>query len=111
LYGVARNVVARHWASVARQAATREALEHELTLSVEPLGTDDEPLWQAWHRLSEADREVLALVAWEELSVPSRALGAGRDGTAVPARGAHRPPRAADSAPLTPGRGLDSRDP
>jgi RNA polymerase sigma-70 factor (ECF subfamily) len=34
-------------------------------------------LWEAWERLSAADREVLALVAWEQLSVAdaARALG------------------------------------
>lgn len=69
LYGVARNVVARHWAGVARQAATRDALERERTVGAETPGTDDAVLWEAWQRLSDADREVLALIAWEELSV------------------------------------------
>jgi RNA polymerase sigma-70 factor (ECF subfamily) len=43
----------------------------------EPIDTEDEALWEAWHRLREADREVLALIAWEELSVAeaSRVLG------------------------------------
>jgi RNA polymerase sigma-70 factor (ECF subfamily) len=77
LYGVARNVVARHRAGVARQAATRDALERERTVSAEAFGAEDEALWDAWHRLREADREVLALIAWEELSVAeaSDALG------------------------------------
>lgn len=76
LYGVAHNVVARHWAGVARQAATRDALARERTMG-EPIDTEDEALWEAWHRLREADREVLALIAWEELSVAeaSRVLG------------------------------------
>ena len=77
LYGVARNVVARHWAGVARQAAARDALERERTVSAEPFGDDDVALWEAWQRLSEGDREVLALIAWEELSVAeaSRVVG------------------------------------
>jgi RNA polymerase sigma-70 factor (ECF subfamily) len=77
LYGVARNVVARHWTGVARQAATRDALERERTVGAEAPGADDEVLWEAWQRLSDADREVLALIAWEELSVAeaSRVLG------------------------------------
>jgi RNA polymerase sigma-70 factor (ECF subfamily) len=77
LYGVARNVVARHRAGAARQAATRDALQRERTTDFEGLDTEDEAVWEAWHRLSEADREVLALIAWEELSVAeaSRALG------------------------------------
>ena len=38
---------------------------------------DDETLWLAWRELREADREVLSLIAWEELSVAdaARALG------------------------------------
>jgi RNA polymerase sigma-70 factor, ECF subfamily len=77
LYGVARNVVARHRAGLARQAAARDALERERTPGVDALGTDDEALWDAWHRLRDDDREVLALVAWEELSVAeaSRVVG------------------------------------
>jgi len=77
LYGVARNVVARHRAGMARQAATQDALERERVVSAEALGSDDEALWEAWHRLSGTDREVLALIAWEELSVAeaSRVLG------------------------------------
>jgi RNA polymerase sigma-70 factor, ECF subfamily len=77
LYGVAGNVVARHRAGVARQTAARDALERERAVSVDALGADDEALWAAWHRLREADREVLALIAWEELSVTeaSRVLG------------------------------------
>jgi RNA polymerase sigma-70 factor (ECF subfamily) len=76
LYGVARNVVGRHWTGVARQAATRDALERERPVGAEA-PADDEALWEAWQRLSDADREVLALIAWEELSVAeaSRVLG------------------------------------
>jgi RNA polymerase sigma-70 factor (ECF subfamily) len=77
LYGVARNVVARHRAGMSRQAATRDALSRERAMNQEPLDTDDAALWEAWHRLREDDREVLALIAWEELSVAeaSRAVG------------------------------------
>jgi RNA polymerase sigma-70 factor (ECF subfamily) len=77
LYGVARNVVARHWSSEARRAATRDALERERAVGAEAPDGDDEALWEAWQRLGEADREVLALIAWEELSVAeaSRVLG------------------------------------
>jgi RNA polymerase sigma-70 factor (ECF subfamily) len=77
LYGVARNVVARHWTGEARQAAAREALERERTVGAEAPGADDDALWEAWQRLGEADRELLALTAWEELSVAeaSRVVG------------------------------------
>lgn len=77
LYGVARNVVARHLTGEARQAATRDALERERMVGADAPGADDEALWEAWQRLGEGDREVLALIAWEELSVAeaSRVLG------------------------------------
>jgi RNA polymerase sigma-70 factor (ECF subfamily) len=83
LYGVARNVVLRHRAGLARQAAARDAIEREpaiereRAIGAEGLGADDEALWAAWHRLRDADREILALIAWEELSVTeaARALG------------------------------------
>jgi RNA polymerase sigma-70 factor, ECF subfamily len=76
LYGVARNVVLRHHTGHARQAAARDALELERS-APEPADGDDTSLWDAWQQLSEADREVLALVAWEELPVAdaARALG------------------------------------
>jgi RNA polymerase sigma-70 factor, ECF subfamily len=77
LYGVARNVVARHRTRLARQAAARDALERERTVGAEVLAGEDESLWEAWRSLHEGDREVLALVAWEELPVAeaARVLG------------------------------------
>jgi RNA polymerase sigma-70 factor (ECF subfamily) len=78
LYGVARNVVLRHFAATGRQQLTRAALAHEPTWRQPDASDIDDPrLWQAWGQLSLADREVLALVAWEELSVAdaARALG------------------------------------
>lgn len=80
LYGVARNVVARHWAGLARQAAAREAIERERTVSVDALATEDDALWEAWDRLGDADREVLALLAWEELTVAEGAQALGCSG-------------------------------
>lgn len=76
LYGVARNVVLRHRDSLHRQRLAREAVEREPSAQ----GTDeaeDPALWDAWSRLRPSDREVLALVAWEELSVAeaARVLG------------------------------------
>jgi len=77
LYGVARNVVARHRSGLARQAAVRDAMQRERPVSGDALATGDELLWEAWQQLREADREVLALVAWEGLPVAeaARALG------------------------------------
>lgn len=38
---------------------------------------EHEALWRAWEQLSDSDREVLSLTAWEELSVrdAARVLG------------------------------------
>jgi RNA polymerase sigma-70 factor (ECF subfamily) len=76
LYGVARNVVLRHHASQARQDATRAALS--LQRAPAGISEDDFPeVWAAWEQLSAADRELLALVAWEELSVREAAIALG----------------------------------
>jgi RNA polymerase sigma-70 factor, ECF subfamily len=76
LYGVARNVVLRHHDTTRRETLAREAAERERP----GFGSDDveDPgLWDAWNRLRPSDREVLALIAWEELTVAeaARVLG------------------------------------
>lgn len=78
LYGVARNVVARHHKASGRRSRTEAALTRERTgLQSVVAGSDDPVLWDAWERLRPADQEVLALIAWEELSVAdaARVLG------------------------------------
>jgi RNA polymerase sigma-70 factor, ECF subfamily len=78
LYGVARNVVAREYAASGRRRETWAALERERPCSTDSGEDGDDPrLWDAWGQLNAGDREVLALVAWEELSVAdaARALG------------------------------------
>jgi len=77
LYGVARNVVLRHHAGHARQAAARDALELERAAPEPAGGGDDAALWEAWQQLSQTDREVLSLVAWEELPVADAASALG----------------------------------
>jgi RNA polymerase sigma-70 factor (ECF subfamily) len=77
LYGVARNVLLRHHVDSGRQRQLRAALVHERTWSSPKTEDAGDPrLWEAWEQLRSADREVLALVTWEELSVAdaSRAL-------------------------------------
>lgn len=78
LYGVARNVLARYLTSHGRRQRTRDALIAERPRSAaNGDGEDDPALWEAWEQLRPADREVLALVAWEELAVAdaARVLG------------------------------------
>ena len=61
LYGIARNLVARHRGVATRRLVTRQRLELE-----RPLAT-----------LGSGDRELLALIAWEELSVRDAARSMG----------------------------------
>jgi RNA polymerase sigma-70 factor (ECF subfamily) len=76
LYGVARNIVARHHQASGRRQSTEAALARERT-DTELNEGDDQTLWEAWERLRPADRELLSLIAWEELSVAdaARVLG------------------------------------
>ena len=80
LYGVARNVVARHHERGGKQRRLQAALAHEHTV-VAPgwlEGSDgDAQLWTAWETLRETDRELLALIAWEELTVAEAAQALG----------------------------------
>ena len=72
LYGVARNVVLRHHDKAHRQTLAREAAGREIP---GPFTEDagDPAIWEAWNRLRAPDREVLALIAWEELTVAEAA--------------------------------------
>jgi RNA polymerase sigma-70 factor (ECF subfamily) len=69
LFGVARRVLANHHRSLRRTADLAARLRNELasvTASAEP---DAAPyVSRAFDQLSEADQEILRLVAWEELT-------------------------------------------
>ena len=77
LYGVARNVTLRQYEATRRQTRAREAAQRERSAPAHFDAAADPAVWEAWDRLRPADREVLALVAWEELSVAeaARVLG------------------------------------
>jgi RNA polymerase sigma-70 factor (ECF subfamily) len=76
LFGIARNLVARQHHSAARRRALRRSLEFERAEpGEEPAG--DPALAAAWAALRPRDREVLALIAWEELSVHDAATVLG----------------------------------
>jgi RNA polymerase sigma-70 factor (ECF subfamily) len=77
LYGVARNVVLRQQEATRRQTRAREAAQRERPAPAHSDAAGDPAVWEAWNRLRPADREVLALIAWEELSVAkaARVLG------------------------------------
>lgn len=77
LYGVARNVVLRQCRVAARQAKTRELIARERPGATVHDDEGHEALWRAWEQLSDTDREVLSLIAWEDLPVrdAARVLG------------------------------------
>jgi RNA polymerase sigma-70 factor (ECF subfamily) len=109
LYGVARNVVSRHHAGKGRHERARTALENERTgLSSGESDAGDPWLWEAWEQLSGTDREVLALVAWEDLSVAEGARALGCSAPVFSVR-LHRARRRLERLLATPGtlRGAD----
>lgn len=76
LYGIARNLIARQHHAAARRRTLRRSLEFERPAPCEePAG--DPALAAAWAALRPADREVLALIAWDELSVHDAATVLG----------------------------------
>ena len=76
LYAVARNLLANHYRATApREPPSRELPADDAFLSIE----GDDVLARAFARLSEADREVLRLVAWSSSPCgPRRARSAAR---------------------------------
>jgi RNA polymerase sigma-70 factor, ECF subfamily len=89
LLGVARRVLANRRRGADRERALRERMSSHWLPAPSP-GEDDQPMdrgavWEALGALSERDREVLLLVAWEGLA-PARAarvLGIGANTFAV----------------------------
>ena len=65
LYAVARKTLGNHYRATARQA---RGPDHRADEAFSPI-EDDRVLARAFARLSEPDREVLRLVAWEHLSL------------------------------------------
>lgn len=71
LFGVARNVIRNAYRAEARQRALHVRVAEETADRVESfddaIATRAE-LAQAWNQLSETEQEVIALVAWDDLS-------------------------------------------
>ena len=68
LYGVARNMVLRQLRVRSRQAEVHHLLVNERPGP--PLDdSEHDALWHAFEQLSDPDREILSLIAWEELTV------------------------------------------
>jgi RNA polymerase sigma-70 factor, ECF subfamily len=77
LFGVARRVLANHRRSVRRTADLAARLRQELASAHRDPSEAPDEVGQAFDALSEADREVLRLVAWEELSAAEVAVVLG----------------------------------
>jgi RNA polymerase sigma-70 factor (ECF subfamily) len=71
LLGVARRVIANQRRAAGRRTALAERLARERHLALESL--ERPPVVQALERLSDADRELLLLVAWDGLSTEEAA--------------------------------------
>lgn len=69
LYGVARRVLANHFRAEERRTALAARLRDEAATWDVP-GREHDPAYQAFQRLSNDDKELLAPVAWEGLSGP-----------------------------------------
>lgn len=71
LLGVARRVLANRYRGGARESALEQRMRSE-QLRAQPVVEADQPdtgaVWRALSKLSDCDREVLLLVAWEGLS-------------------------------------------
>ncbi|WP_306303164.1 RNA polymerase sigma factor [Actinomadura formosensis] len=83
LYGVARRVLANHRRGVLRHSLKTAALRAELA-SITP-ARDETPVADVFRALPGRDRELLALVAWEGLSVAEIAtvLGCSRNAVSI----------------------------
>ena len=83
LYGVARRALANHRRGEGRRHALANRLRHELHQPPGPQLTDPTPAAIAFRRLPEQDRELLSLVAWEELDTAQIATALGITRNAV----------------------------
>lgn len=80
LFGVARNVLATHLRTHGRWRALNVRVEQQPTPvreGADDVAADRADLRQAWELLSDGDREVIALVAWDGLTTveAARVLG------------------------------------
>ena len=85
LYGVARRTLANHRRGEGRRHALATKLRQELTEldSLDRSLPDDTPAARAFRTLPEQDRELLSLVAWEELDTAQIAITLGISQNAV----------------------------
>ncbi|TWD80100.1 RNA polymerase ECF family sigma subunit [Kribbella amoyensis] len=86
LYGVARRALANHRRGEGRRTALADRLRSELTETTPPEpAPDTSTAGRAFRALPDADRELLSLVAWEELDSAqiATALGCSRNAVRI----------------------------
>jgi RNA polymerase sigma-70 factor, ECF subfamily len=67
LFGVARNVLKRDWKRDSRASAATAELAHELHGAQRQI-TDDDPVSVALRQLPSIDREIIEMLAWDQLA-------------------------------------------
>ncbi|HZS31607.1 MAG TPA: RNA polymerase sigma factor [Gaiellaceae bacterium] len=97
LFGVARRVLANQRRGERRRSALAERLTSTIEPAAVPAPLGDDRVARAFSTLSEADREVLALVAWEGLSREELAVALGASRSVVRLR-LHRARRRFEAA-------------
>ncbi|MGI5167017.1 RNA polymerase sigma factor [Spirillospora sp. CA-253888] len=85
LYGVARRVLANHRRGERRHALKTAVLRAELAALPQTAPPDDTPVARVFGGLSDGDRELLALVAWEGLTGAeiAQVLGCSRNAVGI----------------------------
>lgn len=68
LYGIARKVLANHRRGNTRRGRLADRLREQLAVRARHSGHEDPAVRAALARLPEADRELLTLTAWEQMS-------------------------------------------
>ncbi|MFE3451306.1 RNA polymerase sigma factor [Nonomuraea sp. NPDC059194] len=84
LYGVARRTLANHFRSEGRRTALASRLREELTAWTGPVvDGDHDGVRRAFRQLPPDDRELLALIGWEGLTIGEAATVLGCSGGAA----------------------------
>lgn len=89
LFGVARKVVLNRWRSSSRRRSLRDRVrglrsdQPDLPENIVVRRDEDNAVLRTLNQLRSADREILCLAAWEDLSGPEIAVSLGISTTAV----------------------------
>lgn len=86
LYTTARNVLANYLRRRAKEVNAMALTDNGSLPDIGEQVSGRDAVYQAWQGLSERDREVLALIGWEGLSVKDAAIAAGCSAAAFSVR-------------------------